>query len=151
VNTPYAEQALQPLIPARRAGHGCAFVATLWRHFGQRIRSEMLVGQLAGYGDAIASTPSRQLTVKFGRSLGDPEILPTLSAETTRTCVGGLATSGSRAMHRARIGSLCCVGPGSLDGHLPMGLLGHVWKKRDLFEINSLHGSAGTCWSLDGR
>jgi predicted nuclease of restriction endonuclease-like (RecB) superfamily len=38
-----------------------------WR-IGQRIRSEVLGGQRAGYGEEIVSTVSRQLTADYGRS-----------------------------------------------------------------------------------
>ena len=41
-----------------------------WR-IGQRVRSEVLQGERAGYGEQIVATLSRQLSVEFGRSFSE--------------------------------------------------------------------------------
>lgn len=41
-----------------------------WR-IGQRLRSEVLQGEHAGYGEQIVATLSRQLSVEFGRSFSE--------------------------------------------------------------------------------
>ena len=44
-----------------------ASLTMLYWHIGQRIRTEVLGGQRAGYGDEIVATLSRQLTADYGR------------------------------------------------------------------------------------
>jgi predicted nuclease of restriction endonuclease-like (RecB) superfamily len=44
-----------------------------WR-IGERIRTEVLHGERAGYGEQIVSTVSRQLSVEFGRSFSEKNL-----------------------------------------------------------------------------
>jgi predicted nuclease of restriction endonuclease-like (RecB) superfamily len=57
------EQARQAATVAVNAG-----LTLMYWHIGQRIRTEVLAGQRASYGEEIVSTVSRQLTVDYGRS-----------------------------------------------------------------------------------
>lgn len=90
---------LRRLIESARQAAAVAVNASLtlmYWHIGQRIRTEVLGGQRAAYGDEIVSTLSRQLTAEFGRSFSDknlrhmmrfaeafaePEIVSTLSRQ----------------------------------------------------------------------
>lgn len=68
---------LRHLIEAARKTAALAVNASLtlmYWHIGQRIRTEVLGGQRAAYGDEIVSTLSRQLTVEYGRSFSDKNL-----------------------------------------------------------------------------
>ncbi len=57
------EQARQAAAVAVNAG-----LSLMYWHIGQRIRTDVLGGQRAGYGEEIVATVSRQLTADYGRS-----------------------------------------------------------------------------------
>lgn len=57
------EQARQAAAVAVNAG-----LTLMYWHIGQRIRTDVLGGQRAGYGEEIVATVSRQLTADYGRS-----------------------------------------------------------------------------------
>lgn len=57
------EQARQAAAVAVNAG-----LTLMYWHIGQRMRTEVLGGQRASYGEEIVATVSRQLTVDYGRS-----------------------------------------------------------------------------------
>lgn len=57
------EQARQAAAVAVNAG-----LTLMYWHIGQRIRTDVLGGQRAGYGEEIVATVSRQLTTDYGRS-----------------------------------------------------------------------------------
>jgi predicted nuclease of restriction endonuclease-like (RecB) superfamily len=65
---------LRQVIEAARQSAAVAVNASLtlmyWR-IGQRVRSEVLQGERAGYGEQIVATLSRQLSVEFGRSFSE--------------------------------------------------------------------------------
>ncbi len=46
----------------------------LYWHIGQRIRSEVLAGARADYGEQMVSTVSRQLTLEYGHSFGEKNL-----------------------------------------------------------------------------
>lgn len=57
------EQSRQAAAAAVNAG-----LTLMYWHIGQRIRTEVLSGERASYGEEIVSTVSRQLTADYGRS-----------------------------------------------------------------------------------
>ncbi len=57
------ERARQAAAVAVNAG-----LSLMYWHIGQRIRTDVLGGQRAGYGEEIVATVSRQLTADYGRS-----------------------------------------------------------------------------------
>lgn len=68
---------LRQLIDSARQAAAVAVNAGLtlmYWHIGRRIRTEVLGGKRATYGDEIVSTLSRQLTAEYGRSFSDKNL-----------------------------------------------------------------------------